>query len=147
MKTFIFILILLAFLQTTIIPLDLVLMVLILRVYIVTEKENLFLGFGVGLLISYLSNSPLGFYSLIFLVLIELTQLFRKTPLAGHFLVIAPLMFIMLSLQALALLIFLHQSINWLQILVEGLLALPLYLVIKIWEERFVVRGEIKLKV
>ncbi len=147
MKTFIFILILLSFLQTTIIPLDLSLMVLLLRSYISSEKENLFLGFGVGLMISYLSNNPLGFHSLIFLMLIELTQLFRKTPLAGHFLVIVPLMFTMLSLQSVVVLIFLQPSINWLQILIESLLALPLYLIIKIWEERFVVRSEIKLRV
>jgi hypothetical protein len=147
MKTVIAVLILIALLEISIIPLDLVLLILILRSYLNTSTDNLLLAFGFGLLISYLTNLPLGFYSIIYLILIELTLLFRKTPLASHFFVIVPLIFSLLSLQSLAVLVFFHQTINWWQLGIESVLSLPLYFVLKIWEERFVVRNEVKLKI
>jgi hypothetical protein len=147
MKTVIAVLILIALLEISIIPLDLVLLILILRSYLNTSTDNLLLAFGFGLLISYLTNLPLGFYSIIYLILIELTLLFRKTPLASHFFVIVPLIFALLSLQSLAVLVFFHQTINWWQLGIESVLALLLYFILKIWEERFVVRNEVKLKI
>lgn len=147
MKTLIFILILLAFLQTTIIPLELVLVVLILRAYIVGGRENLWLGFGLGLLISFLLNHPLGYDSFIYLSLIELATLLRKTPMLGHLLVIVPMVFIFLTLAMLANNLFLQQSIIWPGIILASILAFPIYIALHFWEERFIIKEQIKLKV
>ncbi len=148
MKTLIFILILLAFLQTSIIPINLVLIVLVLRVYVTQEKQNLYLAFALGLLISFLTNTPLGFYSISFLVIIELVSLIRKTPFLGHLITVVPLTLTALILQSVLELIFLKQSlIIWLPI-IGAVLALPTYFLIRFWEERFVAKNtQIKLKV
>ncbi len=138
MKTLVVILIIASFLQTTILPLDLVLMILICRSYIKSEKINLYLGFGFGLLISHLDLMVLGPISIIYLILISLTQILSKSRLAGNPLLIVPVSFILLSLQTLQL----SSSI-----FIESLLSLPMVYLIRFWDERFIVRKEIKLRV
>ena len=147
MKTLTIVLILLAFIQTTIIPVDLVLMVILLRAYIKVEKTNLYLAFILGLLVAYLQQLPLGVFSLLYLVLTQLTHLFSKLPVSKNFFSVVPLICILLSSNELVSLLFAGRSPDWFRILWGSLLALPLYFVLKIWEERFVVRPEIKLKV
>lgn len=147
MKTLIIILILLSFLQATLIPLDLVLMVLILRAYLVTEKANLYLGFGFGFLLSILSNTILGLHSLILVILIEATHLLKKTPISDNYLVVIPLILITsIIYTAFLSLILQQQLILWPKVAAEAILALPVFLGLKFWEERFVVKEKIKLK-
>lgn len=147
MKTLIIILILFSFLQATILPLDLVLIVIILRAYLRDDSTDLFLGFGVGLLISLLTFSPLGFLSLIYLSLVQVARMSTKTNFSHHILTVVPLIFILLSAKELILGVFLQASTQiWPKVILESLLALPLYILLRFWEERFSVR-DIKLRV
>lgn len=146
MKTLIVILILLSFLQTTFIPLDLVLLVLLLRALIKTNNSNFYLAFSFGLLLSHLTNTPLGFQSVVFLVLVELAQLINKAPISHNLLTIVPITLVFLSLNSIAMSLLLHQSIQlWPKIVFESVLSLPVYVLLRIWEERFVI-SDIKLR-
>ncbi len=147
MKTLIIILIIASFLQTTIFPIDLVLIILIARSYIRIARSNFYLALGVGLLISHLNLNVLGFDSLIYLMVVQITQALSKTRLAGNSLLIIAITFILLTLSHLISSLFLHQSINLFpKVLIESLISLPILFGLRLWEERFIIRREIKLK-
>lgn len=148
MKTLIIILILASFLQTTILSIDLVLLVLIFRSYIVSDRSNLYLAFFFGLLISHLSGTPLGIQSLIYLIVVQLIRIITRIPALNSILTIIPLTFIALALNSAIFAFINGVSVQiWPEILLESIAALPIYLLIRFWEERFVVRPEIKLKI
>lgn len=148
MKTLIIILILAAFLQTTIIPIELVLIVLICRSFLKISKSNLYLAFFFGLLISHLRIVNLGFDSIVYLLTVQLTQILSKVRLAGNSLLIIPLTFVLLILSQIINFLFLHEGLNLFpKVLIEALFSLPILYILRIWEERFIVRREIKLKV
>ena len=139
MKTLIFLLVILAFVQTTILPLDLVLLILICRSYLKTDQANLYLAFGFGLLISFLNLSTLGLLSIIYLIIVQLTQTLSKSPLAGRLILIIPISF--------AFLLVYHHSLQiFPKVIIESLLSLPILYFVKLWEERFMVSKEIKLR-
>lgn len=148
MKTLIIVLILISFLQATIMPIELVLLILICRSYIKEDKANLYLAFAFGLLTSHLTLTPLGLNSLIFLILVQITQVLSKTRLAGNSLLIIPLTLILLSVNQLVTSLIIQQTFFLSpKILLESFLSLPILYVVRLWEERFVVRKEIKLKI
>lgn len=140
MKTLIIILIIASFLQTTILLIDLVLIILICRAYLKTDKANLYLAFTFGILIAHLNLSNLGVGGLVYLLAVAATQVLSKLRLATNPLLIVPISFVLLSVSQFA---------NWdlLKILISSLLALPIFYVIRLWEERFIVQKEIKLKI
>ncbi len=147
MKTLIVILIIASFLQTTILPINLVLIILICRAYLKISPSNLYLALFFGMLISHLNLVTLGFNSLIFIICVQITQGLSKTRLAGNSLLIIPITFILLSSSGILTSVFLNQSPEaFPKILFESLLSLPILYALKIWEERFIVRGDIKLK-
>lgn len=148
MKILIVILILASFLQTTLIPVDLVLIILICRAYIKVSKSNLILSFIFGSFVSHLSLNNLGFGSLIYLFAVQITQILSKTRLAGNSLLIIPITFVLLTFSQIINSLFLNQSFNLFpKVLIESLISLPILYFLRIWEERFFVRGDIKLKV
>ncbi|MBI2329923.1 hypothetical protein HYU94_00855 [Candidatus Daviesbacteria bacterium] len=140
MKTLIIVLIIAAFLQTTILPIDLVLLILICRAYVVSEKNNLYLSFIFGFLISHLNLINLGSQSLIYLVIVQAAQILSKIRLAGNPLLIVPISLVFLSLVNLG-------TLDFPKIILTSLLSLPILYSLRLWEERFIVRKEIKLKV
>ena len=148
MKTLIVVLIFLSFFQATLIPFDLVLIFLILRAYEISGKENLYLAFGFGLLISCLENSPLGVYSLIFLGLIQATYLYKKTPISSNLIFGLPLIVMVLSVNSIITSLLFSSSVQFFpKVLQETLIAIPVYFLLRIWEKRFVVKDEVKLRV
>lgn len=147
MKTLIVILIIASFLQTTILPINLVLIILICRSYLKISPSNLYLAFIFGILISHLNLVTLGFNSLIFIICVQLTQGLSKTRLARNSLLIIPITFVLLGIFGILTSIFLNQSLNLFpKVLFESSISLPILYVLRIWEERFIVRGDIKLK-
>lgn len=147
MKTLIAILILLSFLQTSIIPVNLVLIILVLRAYIRVDKSNLMLAFFFGLLVALLSHTNLGLTALIYLILVNITHLLSKSPLSKNIFSVAPIILVSSVILELFSSVSVNQTpIFWPKTLIDGVLSLPLYLGLKIWEERFVVRTNIKLK-
>lgn len=146
MKTLIIVLILASFLQTTIIPIDLVLLILICRAYIKSEKTNFYLSFVFGLLVSHLNLTTLGFQSLIYLTAVSATQILSRTRLAGHPLLIVPIALVFLFLNQVVNSVVNGRTLEFSNIFLTPLLSLPILYLIRLWEERFIVRKEIKLK-
>ena len=148
MKTLIIILIIASFLQTTIISLDLVLIILICRSYVSVFKSNLYLAFFFGLLISYLNLETLGVVSLIYLLIAQVTESLSKIRLAGNSLLIIPITLGLLSLSHILNSIFIQESLQLFpKVFIESLISLPILYMVRRWEERFIVRKDIKLKV
>lgn len=147
MKTLIVILIIIAFLQTTIIPLDLVLLILICRAYIKSDKSNLYLAFVFGLTISHLNLASLGLQSLIYLIIILATAVLSKSRLAGHPFWIMPIVLVFLFLDQAINSFFGYKIFSIQELLFASLLSLPTLYLVRLWEERFIVPKEMKLKV
>lgn len=147
MKTLLLILTLIIFLQASVLPVNLCLMILILKNFLRPEKENLYLAMSAGLLLSFLTNTHLGVYSLVFLILSSGAQIVARSRLGDHILVALSLVTTSLIIFKIVDLFILGQSIQiWPESLVEILLSMPLYFLIKLWEERFIIQQEIKLK-
>ena len=148
MKTIIIILIIAAFLQTTILPLDLVLIILICRAYVRAEKQNLYLAFFIGLAQSHLKLTPIGIQSILYLLFVQVTQMLSKSRLAGNSFIIIPLSFTFLATFEVINSQVIHQNLQiFPKVLIESILALPTLYILKLWEERFIVPKDIKLKI
>ncbi len=148
MKTLVLILIICSLIQSTVLPFDLVLIILICRSYISSDKSNLFLAFSFGLFNSVLNLTTLGLTSLVYLSLVAVTASLSKSRLAGNLLLIVPLNLFLLSIYQLVLSFFLHQSLELFpNVLLEALLSLPIVYLLKLWEVRFVARKDIKLRI
>lgn len=148
MKTLIIILIILSFLQSTILPLNLVLIVLICRAFIKIDKANLYLSFGFGLFISNLNLWQLGLISFVYLIIIQMVHFLSGSRFASNSLLIVPISLVFLSLDQTLISFFSSESVAvWPKVLIESIIALPLLYIVRIWEERFIIRKEIKLKV
>ena len=147
MKILIAVLILLSFLQATIIPLELVLIVLVLRSYIKIQRSNLILAFVFGLLISHLNFTPFGLQSLIFISLVQITHMLSKSPMSNHPVAIFPLVMLMGALDHSLTSLILGQSLSlWPKVFIEAVVSLPIYIAVRFWEERFTVK-DIKLRI
>ncbi len=147
MKTLIIILIIAAFFQTTILPIDLVLLILICRAYIKSEKANLYLSFAFGLLVSHLSLTNLGLQSLIYLTATVVTESLSKLRLAGNPLLIIPISLVFLSLNQIMNSVVGSSVLEFPIVIIASFLSLPTLYLIRFWEERFIVRKGIKLKI
>lgn len=148
MKTLVMILTVAAFLQSTILPVNLVLIILICRSYLKTDKGNLFLAFAFGLLVGHLNLDPLGLQVMMNLLIVLATETLAKSRLAGHPLLIVPGTIGLLSLNALVNSVVTAQSVQaYPQIVWEGLISLPIFYFLRLWEERFTISKEIKLRV
>lgn len=147
MKTLIIILTLAAFLQTTILPIDLVLLILICRAYVKAERANLYLAFAFGILTSHLNLTGLGLESLLYLITVQVVQLLSKSNFAGNPLLIIPISVVFLSLNQVVISLVGHQTMEFSRVFIAAVLSLPVLYLVRLWEERFVVRKEIKLKV
>ncbi|MCL5784650.1 MAG: hypothetical protein M1142_04850 [Patescibacteria group bacterium] len=146
MKTLIVVLIIAAFLQSTIVPVDLVLIILICRAYVRSERQNLYLGFAFGLLTAHLNLTGLGLQSLIYLAAIQATQALSRIRLAGNPLMIVPICLVFLSFSQAINSFINHQTLELTKVFFVSFLSLPTLFLLRLWEERFIVRKEIKLR-
>ncbi len=146
MKTLIIILIIVAFLQTTILPVDLVLLLLICRTYVKSDRANFYLGFAFGLLVSHLNLTPLGLQSLTYLAFIVATESLSKLRLAGNPLLIVPISLVFLSLNQIVNSLLSYNLLDFPKLIFASIFSLPILYLIRFWEERFIVRKEYKLK-
>lgn len=146
MKTLIIILIIAAFLQTTILPIDLVVVILICRAYIKSDRANLYLSFTFGLIVSHLNLTSLGLESLIYLIIIQAIQILSKSRLSGNPFLIIPISLIFLSLNQITNSIVSHNTLDLSKAVTASLLSLPVFYSIRFWEERFIVSHNLWLK-
>lgn len=146
MKTLICILIIASFLQATIVPLDLVLIILLCRAFIRTDRSNLYLAFSFGLFLSLLTFSPVGLQSILFLVLVIAVEGLSKSRLSQNALLILPICFVAIILNIVIISFATHQSLQLIPKIYGGFFSLPILYLIRFWEERFIVKKDIKLR-
>ena len=143
------ILILLSFLQAVFLPWQIVLLVLINRSLIKEDTANLYLAFGLGLLASFLDRFPLGLLSILYLSMVLAIYLLKKTNISNQIYIIFPVAFVALILDQLARTLQsgakLSLDIN--SILFQLVLVLPIYILVRFWEERFTPKKDVKLKI
>lgn len=147
MKTLIIILIAAAFLQTTVLPIDLVMLILVCRAYVKPGNANLYLALIFGLLTAHLNLTNLGMQALIYLIMVQLTQILSRTRLAGNLLAIVPITLTLLAFNQLINLLANRSAWDLSKIIFAAFLSLPILYIVRFWEERFIVRKEIKLKI
>lgn len=148
MKTLIIILIILSFIQSTILPLNLVLIILICRAFIKIDKSNLYLAFGFGLFISYLNLWQLGVESFVYLIIIQVVHSITKSKFASNSLLIVPISLFFLAFDQTLISLFSKESlVIYPKVFIETVISLPTLYMIRIWEERFIIHKQIKLKV
>ncbi len=146
MKLFTVIIILAALIQSSFLPLNLVLILLICRSLVVEDSYNMILALSMGILLGILTAQNIGFWPLIFLIVIRLLYLVKKLPVTNNVLTIPPIVFVtILAVSFIEQLIF-HQTLNLIIIILESLLSVPLYLLERFWETRFTVHSGVKLK-
>ncbi len=147
MRLFIFALVLTAFLQTSFLQFPLCLVMLICRSFVVDEKQNYYLAFAAGLLLGILSTQNVGFWALIFLLVVKLTHLIRKLPFTANSITILPVSFILTAAVNLLESFIFSSSFNIYNPILASIFSLPVLIAIKFWEERFTVRPDIRLKI
>ncbi len=147
MKTIIFLFIIAAFLQSSFIPVNLVLIMLICRCLVVEEKTNYYLAFFIGLLLGILSPVNLGFWPLLFTIVVKVVHLLRKISLAANLLTIIPISFIILLLISFFEKTLFQASLDFKMIIIETIVAFPIFIFFRFWEERFIIKPELKLRI
>lgn len=140
-------LILISFIQSSLLPFNLVFLIIIARSFITGDETNYFLAFGFGILLSLLSGLPLSSLSLVYLIAVAAVFAVKRAQFASHWAVILPLSAILLLLDHGARSAVTGSSLSPLSLLIQAILGLPVYFLVRLWEERFIPRGEIKLKV
>lgn len=140
-------LLLLVFIQSSLLPFDLVLVVIIVRSFLLRSVSNYYLAFLLGLLVSLTSASPLGVYSLIYLAVVKAVHAIRLMAFASHWSVSLPVTFLILVFYYLISRFILGVDLNFWHSLIQLGLVVPFYILIGFWEERFVGRSVIKLKI
>lgn len=140
------ILIFLSFLQGSGFPINLILLIIIARSLVASDKANLWLAFSFGIFLSYLLNLPLGVLSLLYLLIVAVIYAIKKTNFAFHPLVLTVLSLVFIILDHLTQQLGGNLHINYLIISVEMVLVFPIFLAVRFWEERFIPKGDVKLK-
>lgn len=147
MKLFLFLLIIASFLQSSFLPMNLVLILIICRSYVVDETSNYLNAFIAGTFLGFLTTQNIGFWALILTIVVKIIHLSRKLPVSSNNFTIIPVAFVMILIVSLVEKLVFNLPFNFLKILLESLLCLPTFILIRFWEERFVIRPEIKLKI
>lgn len=146
MKLFIFILLIAAFLQTSFIPLNLCLIILICRSYAIHQKENYYLALYAGIFLGILSSANLGFWPLIMIPTVFIIHTIRLLPITGRVLTIIPVALLLLLASSGLEKLILNTAFVWWYPMISSIIALPIFIVIREWEERFITKKGIKLK-
>ncbi len=147
MNVLIGLIILAAFLQTSFIGINIVLLFLVCRSFIVESRANYFLAFFAGIGISILAVQNLGFWAIIFLLAVKTGHIFGKLPFNRGLWTMVPAVTAAVLLASIMQWLILGMTINWYIPLTEIILSIPIYLFLSFWEDRFMVHNSaVKLK-
>lgn len=147
MKIQIVTLVLASLIQVVFLPIDLVALLLITQALIRNEKNNLIITFFIGLFMAHLQQLPLGLLSLIYIFEIELVQILKKIPLSGIFIPFLVTAFVLIINSIFYSIIASHTLIFWPKLFIEMILSIPTYIIMSFWQDRFIIKKDIKLKV
>ena len=146
MKTLLLIITLFAFLQSAFLGVNLVLVVLIARSLILDDRDNLYLAFFGGLILSFLTQVNLGYYPLVFMLVMVVSGAIKKLPVSFNALTVFVSGALLITLVALINSYFIDEFLVLYPHVIELLLVVPVYFLVKLWEERFIVKSHTKLR-
>jgi len=146
MKTLLLLITLFAFLQSAFLGASLVLVLIVARSLVIEDRDNLFLAFFGGLILSFLTQVNLGYYPLVFILIVKLAGLLRKLPVSFNLLTVLICGGILILVTAFLDSLFIEIPFLIYPHLIEIVLVLPFYFLIKFWEERFLSKPGMKLK-
>jgi hypothetical protein len=146
MKTLLLLITLFAFLQSAFLPVNLVMVILVARALVVPDRENLFLAFFGGIILSFLTQVNLGYFPLIFILVVKLGEFIKTFPVSFNIFMIFLSGSVLIAIVGGLNMLFISQNMSLYTHLVEAILVVPFYFVIKLWEERFVVKSHMKLR-
>jgi hypothetical protein len=78
---------------------------------------------------------------------VKFIQVAKILPISSNFFTIIPISFIAIALVALLESFFFEQSFNLTKVLVETAVTLPTYILIRFWEDRFMMHQDVRLKI
>lgn len=146
MWIFYLILILSSLLQTTFIPLNLILILILVRSFIIEDRSNYFVAFAAGIILGIMSSQNLGVWTVIFLFVVRAVHLIKRLPIFENARTFLPVAFlILLAVNFCQRLVF-SQQIDYRVVLIEAIISLPIFWIIRVWEERFILKPQIKLR-
>ena len=147
MKTFLLLLILFSFLQSAFLPVNLVLVILIARNLVLDSSDNLLIAFFAGLALSFLSQTNIGYWPLVLILVVKLSQALKKIPVSFNGLMVFLSGALLILIVSLFNQFFISQNLQISKLILESILVVPTFYLVRLWEERFVVKRGIKLKV
>jgi len=151
MTLFVIILLGVTFFQGALLPVNLVLMVILVKSFVTNSPSNYWLAFLFGLLVSLLSGYPLGLVSILYLIFVAVVYIVKQVEFSSHWLLTFALIFILLTANRIVLDLFTGASfgsgVNSGVMLAEAVLILPVLFLVRLWEERFIPPSAIRLKV
>lgn len=147
MKTFLMIIILCSFLQSAFLGINLVLVFIIARSLATNDKSNLYLAFVGGISLSFLTQVNLGYWPLILLLVSKITSAARFLPVSLNPLMIFLVGGVQIVLVAVANMLISGSELKFLNIILEAVLVIAAFYLARAWDERFVVKREIKLRI
>lgn len=146
MKGLIIILVFASLIQSTFLPINLVLTILIIRSFIVDEKSNFYLAFIFGLVISLLQSQMMGLISLMNLFSISLVTVLKRSQIVQNLITLMLAGVVLLTIDNIIQSFIAQASIDFKLAIYQTIILIPMYLLVRFLEERFVVQKEIKLK-
>lgn len=147
MKTLYFLLILAAFLQSSILPLNLCLIILIAQNFASERPQSLLVAFFAGIFLSILTAQNLGFWPLIFIAVVEIIYLVKKLPLLANSYVIFLGSFLILGAVSAIEKLILKSSVSTLSLFISSFLVIVFHFLIKFFAGRYITSSQLKLKI
>lgn len=145
MKTLLLFITLFSFLQSAFLPVNLVLVLIIARSLIIEDRDNLYLAFFGGLILSFLTQINLGYYPLLFILIIKVAGIIKRLPVSFNLLIIFIAGAFLVGVAAVLNSLFIAQPLTFYPHFIEAILVIPFFYVVRIWEERFLSK-HVKLK-
>src|SRR3989344_8289481 len=116
MKLFFLAFLLAAFIQTSFLDINLCLMLIIARSFVVERPSNYTVAFGGGIILGFLSGQNLGYLAVIFLITTKLIQIFKKLPISSNFLTVIPISAVIMVIFAWLESLFFNRTFNLLKV-------------------------------
>lgn len=146
MRGLIFILIFASLIQSTFLPINLVLMILIIRSFIVDSKSNFYLAFIFGLVVSLFQGQIIGLVSLINLFSVAIVSVLKRSQIAQNLITLMLAGFALLTIDNIIQSLIAKISLDFKLAIYQTIILIPMYLLVRFLEERFIVQKEIKLR-
>lgn len=146
MKGLIIILVFACLIQSTFLPINLVLTILIIRSFIVDAKSNFYLAFIFGLVISLLQGQMMGLISFINLFSISLVTVLKRSQIVQNLITLMLVGAALLTIDNIIQSLIAQASLDFKLAIYQTIILIPMYLLVRFLEERFVVQDEIKLR-